>query len=151
MDDGNGSKYAGQRCKTDAFLPLQGFFNLIVYMFPRILRYFEEGVPLTQSFKRSSFISSLQSSASRVSAVFKKNRSQTPGKQSSCAYDEGDVENVESTAALEVEVDHSDKENREGGGLNGDNTNGEVESGEEDGEGDGEKDVIDELEHIVDT
>lgn len=48
------------------FFPLQGFFNLVVYMFPRILRYFEEGTPLTQSFRRSSFLSSLRRVRVRV-------------------------------------------------------------------------------------
>ena len=116
-------------------------------MFPRILRYFEEAVPLTQSFKRqkSNFFSSLKNPAS------KERKSNTPGTLSSCACDEGDIENVENGAAfeVEVEVDHADEDNREG--LNGDNTNGEGESGEDGAGGDGEKDVIDELEYIVDT
>ncbi len=54
-------------------------------------------------------------------------------------------------AALEdrEEVGHGDEEIREG--LNGDNTNvGESGEGGE-GDGDGEEDVIDELEYIVDT
>ncbi len=31
--------------------PLQGFFNMIVYFFPRICRYFERGTPVFQSFR----------------------------------------------------------------------------------------------------
>ena len=86
---------------------------------------------------------------------------QTPGRQSSyvrrqSSYvgDEGLEENGENGAAPKVEVDHEDEENRKGEGLNkdntngGDNKNGDCDSGE-DGKGEGEKDVLDELEYIV--
>ena len=130
------------------FFPLQGFFNLVVYMFPRILRYFEEGVPLTQSFKRtkSSFFSSLQNSIS------KRRRSQTQTQaETQVSCDEGNVEtgeNGEKGAALEVDVDVGDKE--EGEGTSGENKIEEGDSSEVD-EGDGEKDAIDELECIVEV
>ena len=130
------------------FFPLQGFFNLVVYMFPRILRYFEEGVPLTQSFKRtkSSFFSSLQNSIS------KRRRSQTQTQaETQVSCDEGNVEtgeNGEKGAALEVDVDVGDKE--EGEGTSGENKIEEGDSSEDD-EGDGEKDAIDELECIVEA
>ena len=114
-------------------------------MFPRILRYFEKGV-LTQSVKRSGFFSSLKNRA------FKKSKSQTSGRQSSCACEEGIVESGVNGAALgdgeKVKVDQADEENREG--LNGDDTNEEGESGK-DWRGDGEEDMIDELEYIVQT
>eukprot|EP00984_Skeletonema_dohrnii_P038573 scaffold41967_cov167-Skeletonema_dohrnii-CCMP3373.AAC.1 len=133
------------------FFPLQGFFNLVVYMFPRILRYFEEGVPLTQSFKRtkSSFFSSLQNSIS------KRRRSQTQTQaETQVSCDEGNVEtgeNGEKGVALEVNVDDGDGDNEEGGeGTSGENKIAEGDSGE-DGEGDGEKDAIDELEYIVEA
>ncbi len=118
-------------------------------MFPRILCYFEKGV-LTQSFKRSGFFSSIKNRA------FKKSKSQRTGIQSSCscACEEGIVESGVNGAALEdgekVKVDHAGEENKEG--LNGDNTNEEGESGDDwRGDGDGEEDVIDELEYIVQT
>ena len=88
--------------------------------------------------------------------------SETPGKQSShvgrqssCVGDEGIEENGENGAAYEMGVDHGDEENREGQGLNkdntirGDNKNGGGDSCDEGGEGEGEKDVLDELEYIV--
>ena len=81
------------------FFPLQGFFNLVVYMFPRILRYFEEGVPLTQSFKRtkSSFFTSLKNTVSKR---------RTPAQaETQVSCDEGNVESGEKGAALEVDVD----------------------------------------------
>uniref|UniRef100_A0A7S2LU29 G-protein coupled receptors family 1 profile domain-containing protein n=1 Tax=Skeletonema marinoi TaxID=267567 RepID=A0A7S2LU29_9STRA len=128
------------------FFPLQGFFNLLIYMLPRILRHFEEGVPLTQSFKRrkSSFFSFLQNSIS------KRKRSQTQAEtQVSC--DEGNVEtgeNGEKGAALEDHVD--DRDNEGGEGTSGENKIGGGDSGEDD-EGDGETDAIDELEYIVEA
>ena len=124
------------------FFPLQGFFNLVVYMFPRILRYFEEGVPLTQSFKRtkSSFFTSLKNT------VRKRRRPTQAETQVSC--DEGNVESGEKGAALEVDVDVGDKE--EGEGTSGENKIEEGDSSEDD-EGDGEKDAIDELEYIVEA
>jgi len=133
------------------FFPLQGFFNFVVYMFPRIQRYFKEGVPLTQSFKRtkSSFFSSLQNSIS------KRRRSQTQTQaETQVSCDEGNVEtgeNGEKGVALEVNVDDGDGDNEEGGeGTSGENKIAEGDSGE-DGEGDGEKDAIDELEYIVEA
>eukprot|EP00984_Skeletonema_dohrnii_P023558 scaffold12646_cov146-Skeletonema_dohrnii-CCMP3373.AAC.6 len=118
-----------------------GFFNLVVYMFPRIQRYFKE-VPLTQSFKRtkSSFFSSLKNT------VRKRRRSTQAETQVSC--DEGNVESGEKGAALEVDVDVGDKE--EGEGMSGENKIGEGDSSEDD-EGDGEKDAIDELECVVEA
>ena len=127
------------------FFPLQGFFNLVVYMFPRILRYFEEGVPLTQSFKRtkSSFFTSLKNTVSKR---------RTPAQaETQVSCDEGNVEtgeNGEKGAALEVDVDVGDKE--EGEGTSGENKIEEGDSSEDD-EGDGEKDAIDELECIVEV
>jgi len=124
------------------FFPLQGFFNLVVYMFPRILRYFEEGVPLTQSFKRtkSSFFTSLKNTVSKR---------RTPAQaETQVSCDEGNVESGEKGAALEVDVDVGDKE--EGEGTSGENKIEEGDSSEVD-EGDGEKDAIDELECIVEA
>ena len=114
-------------------------------MFPRILRYFEEGVPLTQSFRRnkSSIFSSLQFSA-------KKRKSQTPTQvettQASCA--EGVTEIGENGDAPEVDAaDAADKEAEQ------DAFEDNVEDGEsgEEGKRDGEKDAIDELEYIVEA
>ena len=124
------------------FFPLQGFFNLVVYMFPLILRYFEEGVPLTQSFKRtkSSFFTSLKNTVSKR---------RTPAQaETQVSCDEGNVESGEKGAALEVDVDVGDKE--EGEGTSGENKIEEGDSSEVD-EGDGEKDAIDELECIVEA
>ena len=128
--------------------PLQGFFNLVVYMFPRILRYFEEGVPLTQSFRRnkSSIFSSLQFSA-------KKRKSQTPTQvettQASCAEGVTEIgENGDAPEAPEVDAaDAADKEAEQ------DAFEDNVEDGEsgEEGKRDGEKDAIDELEYIVEA
>eukprot|EP00984_Skeletonema_dohrnii_P001292 scaffold401_cov144-Skeletonema_dohrnii-CCMP3373.AAC.3 len=130
------------------FFPLQGLFNLVVYKFPRILRYFEDGVPLTQSFKikrtKSSFFSSLRNSIS------KRKRSQTQA-ETHVSCDEGNVEtgeNGEKGAALEDHVD--DRDNEGGEGTSGENKIGEGDSGEDD-EGDGETDAIDELEYIVEA
>jgi hypothetical protein len=109
-----------------------------------ILRYFEEGVPLTQSFKRtkSSFFTSLKNTV-------RKRRTPTKAEtQVSC--DERNVESGEKGAALEVDddVDVGDKE--EGEGTSGENKIDEGDSSEDD-EGNGEKDGIDELECIVEA
>jgi len=108
-------------------------------MFPRIQRYFKEGVPLTQSFKRtkSSFFSSLQNS------VRKRRRPTQAETQVSC--DEGNVESGEKEFAFEDHVDDRDKEE----GTSGENKIGGGDSGEDD-EGD-ETDAIDELEYIVEA
>lgn len=42
------------------FFPLQGFFNLIVYMYPRIARYRETGTPFMASFGNSKMLSSVR-------------------------------------------------------------------------------------------
>ena len=134
------------------FFPLQGFFNLVVYMFPRILRYFEEGVPLTQSFKRtkSSFFTSLKNTV-RKRRTPTQTQTQTQALETQVSCDEGNVEtgeNGEKGAALEVDVDVGDKE--EGEGTSGENKIEEGDSSEDD-EGDGEKDAIDALECIVEA
>lgn len=112
------------------FFPLQGFFNLTVYMFPRILRYFEEGVPLTQSFerRRSSFLSLVTSARNSIS---KRRSSQAP-------FGDGNVDNAEDGFAHEVDENNMDNMIEE-------NTSGK------DGKLDGEKDSIDELEGIVEA
>lgn len=38
----------------------KGFFNLVVYMYPRIMRYYEKGGPFTASFGNSKVISSIR-------------------------------------------------------------------------------------------
>lgn len=123
-------------------------------MFPRILRYFEEGVPLTQSFRRtgSSLFSRTGSSLfSSIKSVAKKRHSQTETQaetQVSCV--EGVAETGENGAVLEVDVDDADKEVEE---RAVEDTTGAIEGGDpgEDGKGDGEKDAIDELEYIVEA
>ena len=159
------------------FFPLQGFFNLVVYFFPRIMRYFEEGVPLHQSFaRRSSFFSSFRASISKNRPSRKSSQTEVAtgfsqeesgvGKASSAAYvseaegglnekrksvsfAEGIVEDGEKGRhVLAMGVDDGD--NKEEEGANEDNT---IEEGttDEDGRGDGEKDAIDELERIVEA
>jgi len=117
------------------FFPLQGFFNLTTYMFPRILRYFEEGIPLTQSFerRRSSFFSSFVTSARN--SISRRRSSQAP-----CV--DGTVENGENGHAREagVEADNEDDDNAIEEGTTGEN-----------GTFDGEKDSIDELARIVEA
>ncbi|KAL7491205.1 hypothetical protein ACHAWT_000741 [Skeletonema menzelii] len=126
------------------FFPLQGFFNLTVYMFPRILRYFEEGVPLTQSFRRTSSL------FSSIRSVAKKRQSQTQAEtQVSCV--EGVAETNENGAILEEDVDDADKEAEEHGIEDTTNAIEEGDPGDEDGTGDAPKDAIDELEYIVEA
>ena len=127
------------------FFPLQGFFTLVVYMFPRILRYFEKGT-LIQSWKRKLFSSSKNNVSNNN--VPKKPKSQT--KIETHVSDGRIVEDGESGAApLEVEVDHGHEDEKEREGVNGNNAKGEENSGD-DRTWDGEKDAIDELEDIVD-
>ena len=126
------------------FFPLQGFFNFVVYMFPRIQRYFKEGVPLTQSFKRKkiSLFTSFQNT------VRKRKRRRPTQAETQVSCDEGNVESGEKEFAFEDHVDDRDKE--EGEGTSGENKIGGGDSGE-DGEVDGETDAIDELEYIVEA
>lgn len=56
------------------FFPLQGFFNLIVYMYPRIVRYFEAGTPFTASFGNSRVLSSIRRLRSQTSTTFESRR-----------------------------------------------------------------------------
>ena len=56
------------------FFPLQGFFNLIVYMYPRIVRYFEVGTPFTASFGNSKVLSSIRRLRSQTSTTFESRR-----------------------------------------------------------------------------
>jgi len=104
-------------------------------MFPRILRYFEEGIPLTQSFerRRSSFFSSFVTSARN--SISRRRSSQAP-----CV--DGTVENGENGHAREagVEADNEDDDNAIEEGTTGEN-----------GTFDGEKDSIDELARIVEA
>ena len=119
-------------------------------MFPRILRYFEEGIPLTQSFRRtkSSIFSSLQFSA-------KKRKSQPPTQvetQASCVEGVTEIgENGDAPEAPEVgAAAAADKEAEQDAFEDNANTIEDGESGE-DGKRDGEKDAIDELEYIVEA
>ena len=119
------------------FFPLQGFFNLVVYMFPRIMRYFEEGVPLTQSFdidRRSSYLSSLFATARNSINLRKSSR---------VSFAFGVAENNEQKHAREVND-----------GRNDDNEI-ELERGATDdyekNKVDEEKDFIDELQSIVEA
>ena len=120
-------------------------------MFPRILRYFEEGIPLTQSFRRtkSSIFSSLQFSAN-------KRKSQTPTQvettQASCVEGVTEIgENGDAPEAPEVDAaDAADKEAEQDAFEDNANTSEDGESGE-DGKRDEEKDAIDELEYIVEA
>ena len=135
------------------FFPLQGFFNLVVYMFPRILRYFEEGVPLTQSFRmRSNFLSSLTkkrpSHKSTEGSGFSQEDSGA-GKASPAYVSEGGVDDKNNSQVSFAEGIVDDGE----GQADGDKANeGNIEEGnEDDGKGDGEKDAIDELERIVEA
>ncbi len=120
------------------FFPLQGFFTLVVYMYPRILLY-------VSSFRKrkTSFFSSF--SISRMST------SQVPGAQTSCVavYDER-VENGESGAAHEVDVNHGHEDEKERDDENRNNAKGEENSGDN-RKRNREKDAIDELENIVET
>ncbi len=79
-------------------------------------------------------------------------KSQTQGRQSTC--NEAIEESGVSGAGLEVDDDHGSKDKRAGLDIDNaneenDNTNWEVESGENLRRRDGEKDVVDELEYIV--
>ncbi len=156
------------------FFPLQGFFNLVVYMFPRILRYFEEGVPLTQSFakRRSSFFASVRNSISKkrpsqksteVGSVFSQeefgieNASSAAyvsevgadeKRNSELSFSEGIiVEDGEKGHALEMDVDNCNY----GQGANEVDITIEEGTTDENGKEDGEKDAIDELERIVEA
>ena len=131
-------EFAGQAPPTSivilfvTFFPLQGFFNLTVYMFPRIVRYFEEGVPLTQSFerRRSSFFSSIVTNARN--SMSKRRSSQAP-----FAAD-GNADNAEEGFAHEADE-------------NMDNMVEEGTTTGENGKLDGEKDSVDELAGIVEA
>ena len=130
--------------------PLQGFFNLTVYMFPRILRYFEEGVALTQSFYLTQSFRRTSSLFSSIGSVAKKRQSQTQAEtQVSCV--EGVAETNENGAILEEDVDDADKEAEEHGIEDTTNAIEEGDPGDEDGTGDAPKDAIDELEYIVEA
>ena len=56
------------------FFPLQGFFNLIVYMYPRIVRYFAVATPFTASFGNSKVLSSIRRLRSQTSTTFESRR-----------------------------------------------------------------------------
>jgi len=114
------------------FFPLQGFFTLVVYMFPRILRYYEEG----DWRKKISFFSSFRNNAPKKT----KSQKQT---EANVSVDERIVGNGESG------VDHGYEDEEEKEGVNGNNAKREDNSGD-DRQWDGEKDAIDELEDIVD-
>jgi len=57
--------------------PLQGFFNLIVYMYPRIVRYFETGTRFTAPFAESRVLSSMQGGLSLLRSFGDSRRSTT--------------------------------------------------------------------------
>jgi len=125
------------------FFPLQGFFNLIVYMFPRILRYFEDGIPLTQPFQRRrssfSFLSTLVSSARN--SISKRKASQV-------SFADGIVEEVDE---VEMDVD-MDIEADVDVDVSGENIIEDVTIvGVENVKSDREKDSVDELEHILEA
>ena len=132
-----------------------------VYFFPRIVRYFEEGVPLVQSFRKAGFIPaiavSLQNTISKkrpshesteVASGFSNDKSGV-GKASSSFVPEGGMEekgnskvssadgNAEDGHAFKVEVNGGTKEVIDEDII------------EEIGQGVEENDAIDELEHIV--
>lgn len=143
-------QYTGQKPPTYivvlfvTFFPLQGFFNLVVYMFPRFLRYYEEGIPLTQAFerRRSSLLSSFVTSARN--SISKRRSSQV----SSAVVNE----------IVENENDHDHEADAGAGSGSGEDANANadeknmIEEGTivENGKLDGENDAIDELERIVD-
>ncbi len=129
------------------FFPLQGFFNLIVYMFPRILRYLEDGIPLTQPFQRRrssfSFLSTLVSSARN--SISKRKASQV-------SFADGIVEevdevemNVEMDVDMDTEADVEADVSEEN--IIEDATIVEIENVKSDRE----KDSVDELEHILEA
>lgn len=57
--------------------PLQGFFNLIVYMYPRIVRYFETGTRFTAPFTESRVLSSMRGGLSLLRSFGDSRRSTT--------------------------------------------------------------------------
>ena len=57
--------------------PLQGFFNLIVYMYPRIVRYFETGTRFTAPFAESRVLSSMRGGLSLLRSFGDSRRSTT--------------------------------------------------------------------------
>ena len=139
-------EFAGKRPPTFisvlfvTFFPLQGFFNLVVYMSPRIIRHYEYegGTSLSNSnffdVKRSNLSSLLFTSArSRVGRVPTRNGSQNI----SSIVEGAEIDGVE---ALEENVE-------------GRNDNDTVERGApgEQNEVDVEEDYIDELENIVEV
>ena len=136
------------------FFPLQGFFNLVVYMFPRIVRYFEQGVPFRFSL---TFFSSTSFRISRS----RTSKSRSSGQQSSRACEEGVLQSGVNGDVLEVDDDLGLGGEEKRAGLNVDNANGDKTNANGEGEGEGEsgedwrggreEDVIDELEGIVET
>jgi len=58
-------------------VPLQGFFNLIVYMYPRIVRYFETGISFTAPFAESRVLSSMRGGLSLLRSFGDSRRSTT--------------------------------------------------------------------------
>jgi hypothetical protein len=142
-------------------------------MFPRILRYFEEGVPLTQPFSsRGGFSSIIKASVRRMRSSQKSTES-----VSGFSQEESGVAKASSTQVLEGGVDekrnsqvsfaeriaddaeiHALEINVENGGNKDEEK--EEESMNEDmieedvdevGQGEGESDAIDELERIVEA
>lgn len=146
-----------------------------MYMFPRILRYFEEGTPLTQSFRRSSFLSSLRRSSGsgvRSSKLFsKKSSSQKPTELGSGFSQEESGVGKTSSAFVSEEGGADEKRNSQVSFAEGIVQDGDAQALElDDGGGDkekdvdeiedggtgenreeGEKDAIDELERIVEA
>lgn len=116
---------------------------MVVYMFPRFLRYFEEGIPLTQAFERrrsSFFLSSFVTSA----------RNSITRRFSQVSFGDGIVVNEDIENVRDHEADVGAGVDVEADGKN--MIDDVIEEGTivEDGKLDGEKDAIDELEHIVD-
>ena len=145
------------------FFPLQGFFNLVVYMFPRIVRYFEKGVPLTKSFRKSGSFG-----VTRKFSLAKKrpSRNSTEATDSGFTKESYAVGKVSSALVSEGVGTDVNKESRvsfvEGIIKDGDEHALELDTDDTDQDGcanedaieegnNVEKDAIDELEHIVEA
>ena len=87
------------------FLPLQGFFNLIVYMYPRIVRYRETGTQFRASFGNSKMLSSVRR-LRKMSSTFSKTSSF--GNEDSTAVGQS----VSSTTAAEKANNNNNRETK---------------------------------------
>ena len=151
------------------FFPLQGFFNLIVYMYPRIARYREKGTPVTASFvhsirstiRRSNFNRLKSPKEKAGSTCFSQEESTAVGPSaSSTAFSKkGEAHNYETKVKFAAEEEDNEKGSDEpvapAATAMGTDPALEVNDAdvlnEEDGDDHLERDAMDELVRIVEA